>query len=157
MTVTAVARLFFAKASFWYKFSRCSKAARSVEMTCRASLIAETSGVGGMSSFGSGGVIGRVGIGSDTGAGHVGIEGVSGVGRAAWLVAMPNAIPCSEVGWNRLVCVRFCVIEGYPYLEKEMKKKKATPKSPPTCISCEDEKFNDSLRGKLSSTHLEFG
>lgn len=106
MTVTAVARLFFAKASFWYKFSRCSKAARSVEMTCRASLIAETSGVGGASSFGSGGVIGRVGIGSDTGAGHVGIEGVSGVGRAAWLVDITNAIPCSNagrIGW--CICV----------------------------------------------------
>ena len=51
MTETAAARLFLAKASFWYKFSRCSKAARSVEMTRRASLIAEASGVGGVSSF----------------------------------------------------------------------------------------------------------
>jgi hypothetical protein len=103
ITVTAVARLFFAKVSFWYKFSRCSKAARSVEMTCRASLIAETSGVGGVSSFDSGGVIGRVGIGSDTGAGQVGMEGVSGVGRAAWLVDITNAIPCSNagrIGWG---------------------------------------------------------
>ena len=84
MTVTAVARLVLEKASFWYRFSRCARAARSVEMTCSASLIVEASGVGIVSSLGSGGVIGSVGIGSDTGTGHIGIDGVSGVGRAAW-------------------------------------------------------------------------
>jgi hypothetical protein len=127
MTVTAVARLFLEKASFWYKFSRCSKAARSVEMTCRASLMAEASGVEGVSSFGSGGVIGRVGIGSDTGAGHIGIDGVSGVGRAAWLVAIPNAIPYSDAGR-----IGWCVFlsDWRITLSGKRNEKKATPKKP---------------------------
>ena len=92
MTVTAVVRLSLAKASFWYRFSRCDKAALSVEMTCKASLIAEASGVESVPWTGSGGVIGSAGIGSETGAGHNGIDGVSGVGRAACLVEVPNAM-----------------------------------------------------------------
>jgi hypothetical protein len=90
MTVTAAARLSLANASFWYRFSRCDKAARSVEMTCKASLIADMSGVESTPSLRSGGVIGSAGIGSDTGAGHIGIDGVMGVGRAACLE--PNAM-----------------------------------------------------------------
>ena len=92
MTVTAVVRLSLERASFWYRFSRCDKAARSVEMTCKASLIAEASMVETVPSGQSGGVIGSVGIDSETGAGHNGIDGVSGVARAAWLMHLPKAI-----------------------------------------------------------------
>jgi hypothetical protein len=110
MTVMAVARLSLEKASFWYRFSRCAKAARSVEMTCRASLMAEASGVEGVPSLASGGVIGSVGIGSDTGAGHIGIDGVSGVGRATCLVNMPKAMVSRDdrriERWMLLACRR---------------------------------------------------
>ena len=96
IVVTALAKLFLEKASFWYRFSRCAKAARSVEMTCRASLIAVVSEVECVPSVGSGGVIGSVGIGSETGAGHIGIDGVTGVGSAAcpmdMLIAMLTKI-----------------------------------------------------------------
>lgn len=91
MTLTASAKLFLEKASFWYKFSKCVKAARSVEITCRATLIADASAETGP-AMGSGGVIGNVGIGSVTKGGHNGIEGVRGVGRGAWRGAMSEAM-----------------------------------------------------------------
>jgi hypothetical protein len=49
------------------------------------------------------------------------------------------------------------VIEGYPYLEKEMGKKNRGPQKARPRVFVKDEKFNDGLRGKLSSAHLEFG
>ena len=61
-------------------------------MTCKASLIAEASGVIEGLSTESGGVIGSVGIGSLTNGGQSGIEGVRGVGNGACLGAMFEAI-----------------------------------------------------------------